>query len=105
LKGLFWREQERNQVGHLLDGDGAFQTFWHQRKAGAGKLRDVARQDRIRQAVGAFERQARRAFFRDDAVDRAAIFCFAVARASRLMGSASRRNDLSRAFAMKRAPH
>jgi hypothetical protein len=71
---LRWREQERNQVRHLFDRDCGFQTFRHQRKAGAGKLCYVATQDRISQAVGAFERQARRAFFSDDAVDRAAIF-------------------------------
>ena len=34
-----WRKQERDQVRHLLDSDGVFQTFWHQRKAGAETLR------------------------------------------------------------------
>jgi hypothetical protein len=36
----------------------------------------MSRRRTTRQAVGAFERQARRAFFSDDAVHRAAIFCF-----------------------------
>jgi hypothetical protein len=60
LIGLRWREQECNQVRHLLDGDGAFQTFWHQRKAGAGKLRDVATQDRIATGLATIGSAARR---------------------------------------------
>src|SRR5712692_6785864 len=72
---LWWREQERNQVRHLLNRDGGFQSFWHQRKAGAGKLRDVAAKHRLGYTLGALEREARGAFVGDDPVERAAIFC------------------------------
>src|SRR5437016_6982593 len=73
--GLWWKEQERNQVRHLLNGDGVFQAFWHQRKAGAGNLRDVAAEYRLGHTFGALEREARGAFVGDEAVDHAAIFC------------------------------
>ena len=45
---LRWQEQERDQVRHLLDSDGGFQAFRHQRKGGAGKLRDGAAKHRPR---------------------------------------------------------
>jgi hypothetical protein len=70
---LWWREQDRNQVRHLLDSDGAFHAFRHQRKAGTGKLRDVAAEYRLDHAFGALEREARGAFVGDEAVERAAI--------------------------------
>src|SRR5437667_6159542 len=73
--GLWWREQERNQVRHLLDRDGAFYAFRHQRKAGAGNLRDVAAEHRLGHALGALDREARGAFVGDDPVQRAAILC------------------------------
>src|SRR5436309_12240428 len=73
--GLWWREQERNQVRHLLDRDGGFQAFGHQRKAGAGNLRDVATEHRLGHTFGALEREAGSAFPGDDAVERAAILC------------------------------
>ena len=46
--GLWWQEQEGNQVCHLLDRHFGFQAFWHQRKAGARKRRDVAAERRRR---------------------------------------------------------
>jgi len=73
--GLLWREQERNQVRHLLDTAGGFQSFWHQRKAGTGKPRDVAAKHRLAHALGALEREAGGAFLGDDPVERAAIAC------------------------------
>src|SRR5688572_9898822 len=72
---LWWREQKRNQVRHLLDSDGGLHAFRHQRKAGAGNLRDVAAEDRLGHALGALECEARSAFVRDDSVERAAIAC------------------------------
>src|SRR5207245_5754716 len=72
---LWWREQERNQVRHLLDAYGGFQAFRHQRKAGAGNRGDVAAEYRFGHAFGALEREARGAFVGDDPVERAAIFC------------------------------
>src|SRR3989442_11984974 len=71
---LWWREQERNQVGHLLDSDGGFQAFWHQRKAGARNRGDVAAEHRFGHALGALECDARGAFCSDEAVKRTAIF-------------------------------
>src|SRR2546427_3257666 len=72
---LWWREQKRNQVRHLLDSEGVFEAFRHQGKAGAGNLRDVAAEHRFGQSLGALERDARGAFVGDEAVERAAIFC------------------------------
>src|SRR5213594_282479 len=72
---LRWKEQKCNQVRHLLDCDGGFQAFRHQRKAGAGKLHDVAAEHGLGQTFGALEREARSAFRSDDPVERAAIFC------------------------------
>src|SRR6266571_4939533 len=48
---LWWQKQECNQVRHLLNGDGGFQTFRHEGKA-------------------------RGAFVSNDSIERAAIFCF-----------------------------
>src|SRR2546421_12758237 len=71
---LWWRKQERDQVGHLLDSNGGFQAFRHQRKAGARNLRDVAAEHRLGHALGALECEACGAFPGDDAVQRAAVF-------------------------------
>src|SRR5439155_18838405 len=73
--GLWWREQERNQVRHLLDTDGGFYAFRHQRKAGARNRVDVAAEHRFGHALGALDREARGAFVADDSVKRAAILC------------------------------
>src|SRR6266540_1641611 len=67
---LWWREQERNQVRHLLDRDAGFNAFGQQRKAGAEKLRDGAAEDRFGHALGALEREARGAFVGDDPFER-----------------------------------
>src|SRR6266571_1355480 len=72
---LWWRQQERNQVRHLLNRDGGFQSFWHQREAGARNRHDVAAEYRFGHAFGALEREARGAFVGDDPVERAAIAC------------------------------
>jgi len=50
---LCWQEQERNQARHLLNRDGGFHSFWHERKAGAGNLRrDVAAEYRFGHGFG-----------------------------------------------------
>jgi hypothetical protein len=67
------REQERNQVHQVLDRDAAFHAFGPQRKAGAGMLHDVAAEDHPGHALGAFEREARRAFVGNDPVERTSI--------------------------------
>src|SRR5580765_1512614 len=70
---LLWRQQERNQIRHLLDSDGGFQALRHQREAGAGNLRDVAAEHRFGHALGAFQGEARGTFVGDEAVERATI--------------------------------
>src|SRR6266446_8733902 len=52
---LWRREQESNQVRHLLDGDGGFQALRHQREAGASNRGDVAAEDRFDYTVGALQ--------------------------------------------------
>src|SRR5437867_3365581 len=72
--GLWWREQERNQVRHLLDTDGGFYAFRHQRKAGAENRGDVAAEHRFGHALGALECEARGALVGNDSVKRTAVF-------------------------------
>ena len=66
--GLWWQEQERNQVRHLLDSVGVFHAFRYQRDAEAGKLRDVAAEYRFGPAFGALECEGRGAFLGGGAV-------------------------------------
>ncbi len=62
LKSVFERDwitlgsfEILNQVGHLLGGDGGFEAFGHEGDAGAGEGFDLAAQDGVGAAVGAFE--------------------------------------------------